>query len=342
MSDKLRAAVIGVGHMGRHHARIYSELPQCDLVAIVDKDVDRAKEIAAKHGGNVYQDVSEVLDKIDIASVAVPTVYHHLIAKPLIESRISVLIEKPIAMDTATAREMVSWAKDSDCVIAVGHSERFNPVVLAMKRLDIVPKFIETHRISPFTFRSADIGVVHDMMIHDIDIVLHLVKDRDYEVMASGFPVLGPHEDIANARVNFSNGCVVNLTASRLALKTERKIRVFSPDEYLSMDYGKKTGIAIMKDSNLDLLKLARERNFNDLSQMAGFDFGSMVNIEPLDVDDTIEPLRAEIESFLSAVSAKTEPAVTGEDGAAAVELAERIVDSLRSQASYPRQTQTC
>jgi predicted dehydrogenase len=337
MSKTLRAGVIGVGHMGRHHARIYGELPDCELTAIVDEDLDRAREMAAKHGGRAYQNVREVLDKIDVASVAVPTVYHHEIARPLIDARISLLIEKPIATNSATARMMVEWARQAECVIAVGHSERFNPVVLAMKRLDIVPKFIETHRISPFTFRSADIGVVHDMMIHDIDIVLHLVKDRNYVVSASGFPVLGPNEDIANARVHFSNGCVANLTASRLAMKTERKIRVFSSDAYLSMDYGRKTGIAIKKDANLDLLTLARERNFKDLSQMAGIDFGSMVNVEPLEVDDTIEPLRAEIESFLQAVRTNTPPAVTGEDGAAAVELAERIVESLTSQDSYPR-----
>jgi len=336
-SGTLRAAVIGVGHMGRHHARIYGELPDVELVAIVDADLDRAREMAEKHGGQAYASVSDVLDKIDVASVAVPTVCHHTVARPLIDAHIDVLIEKPIAQDTATARMMVKWARDAGCVIAVGHSERFNPVVLAMKRMNVVPKFIETHRISPFTFRSADIGVVHDMMIHDIDIVLHLVKDRDYEVHASGFPVLGPHEDIANARVHFSNGCVANLTASRLALKTERKIRIFEPDAYLSMDYGRKTGIAITKDSNLDLLKLAREGDYKDLSQLANFDFGSMVNIEPLEVDDTVEPLKAEIESFLNAVRTGTEPAVTGEDGAAAVELAERIVESLSSHSSYPK-----
>lgn len=331
MADHLRAAVIGVGHMGSHHARIYSEIPDVKLVAVVDESAKRAKEIADRLGCDAYDNVTKVLDKIDVASVAVPTIYHHLVAKPLIESKISVLIEKPIAIDTATGRQLVEWAQSAGCVISVGHSERFNPVVLAMKRMAFEPKFIETHRISPFTFRSADIGVVHDMMIHDIDIILHLVKDRKYRVAAAGFPVLGPNEDIANARVHFSNGCVANLTASRLALKTERKIRVFNPDAYLSMDYGRKTGIAIKKDANLDLLTLARERDFKDLSQMANFDFGSMVNIEPLDVDPTIEPLRAEIDSFLHAVRTGEAPAVTGEDGVAALELAERIVESLRS-----------
>jgi predicted dehydrogenase len=332
MESTLRAAVVGVGHMGRHHARIYSQIPDCKLVAVVDENKARAQEIAAQYGAAAYGDVREVIGLIDVASVAVPTVYHHTIAKPLMEARVSVLIEKPLATDSKTAKEMLRWAEKSHCKVAVGHSERFNPVVLAMQRMKVAPRFIETHRISPFTFRSADIGVVHDMMIHDIDIVLHLVQDRSYEVSASGFPVLGPHEDVANARVHFSNGCVANLTASRLALKTERKIRIFSPDAYLSMDYGRKTGIAIKKDANLDLLKLARERNFKDLSQLANFDFGSMVNIEPLEVDDTVEPLRAEIESFLHAVRTDSTPAVTGEDGAAAVELAERIVESLTAQ----------
>ncbi|HRX85249.1 MAG TPA: Gfo/Idh/MocA family oxidoreductase [Phycisphaerae bacterium] len=337
MTKLLRAAVVGVGHMGRHHARIYSELPDVELVAVVDEDGDRAAQMAAQFGGEPLTDPTALIGKVDVVSVAVPTVYHHTVARPLIAAGIDLLIEKPLAIDTTTAHELLGWARAAGVVIAVGHSERFNPVVIAMKRMNVVPKFIETHRISPFTFRSADIGVVHDMMIHDIDIVLHLVKDRDYEVTASGFPVLGPHEDIANARVLFSNGCVANLTASRLALKTERKIRIFEPDAYLSMDYGRKTGIAITKDSNLDLLKLARERNFKDLSQLANFDFGSMVNIEPLEVDDTVEPLRAEIESFLAAARTNSEPAVTGEDGAAAVELAERIVASIASSSTYPK-----
>ena len=337
MSQALRAAVIGVGHMGRHHARIYSELGNVELVAVVDIDGARAQEIAGKFGANAYTDIADILDKVDIASVAVPTVYHYDVTLPLFEAHISVLVEKPIAQNTTYARKLLDAAENNNCVITVGHTERFNPVVLAMKRLDVVPKFIETHRISPFTFRSADIGVVHDMMIHDIDIVLHLAKDRDYRVSASGFPVLGAHEDVANVRVMFSNGCVANLTASRLAMKTERKIRIFSTDAYLSMDYGKKTGIAITKDANLDLLKLARERDFKDLSQMANFDFGSMVNIEPIDVDDAVEPLRAEIESFINAVRTHTTPAVTGEDGFAAVELAERIVDSLKSPDWHPQ-----
>jgi len=169
------------------------------------------------------------------------------------------------------------------------------------------------------------------MMIHDIDIVLHLVKDREYTIDAVGVNVLSQCEDVANARVRFSNGTVVNLTASRLALKTERKIRVFAPTGYLSMDYQKKSGVAIKLADNLDLIRMAKERNFEDLAQMAGLDFGSMVKIEPLVVQDT-EPLRAEIESFLDSVRNTTAAAVSAEDGHAAVEMAERITSAVREQ----------
>jgi len=325
MKKVFRAAVIGVGHMGRHHARLYHELPDAQLVAVVDVDAQKAERIAAQFNCRPAGRLSDVIDSIDVATVAVPTVHHEEVAGSLIDRGIPVLIEKPMAPDSASARRMLERARKHGIPIQIGHSERFNPVVVALQRMEVSPRFIETHRISPFTFRSADIGVVFDMMIHDIDIVLHLVKDRQYRVGAVGVAVLGRHEDIANARVEFSNGAVANLTASRLALKTERKIRVFCPDAYLSMDYGRKSGIAIKKDANLDLLKMARERNFEDLSQMQGVDFGSMVNVEPLIIDD-VEPLRAEILAFLAAVRDGTPPPVSGEDGLAAVEMAEAIV----------------
>ena len=242
MSKKLRAAVVGVGHMGKHHARIYSELPDTELVAVVDRNPSQAGKYAAQYGCEAYADVGEIVSRVDIASIAVPTVAHAPVARPLVEARVPILIEKPLAPDVATAREILGWAEEYDAVIQVGHSERFNPVVQAMKRMEVTPRFIETQRVSPFTFRSADVGVVFDMMIHDIDIVLNMVRDREYEVRAVGVNVLGPCEDIANARVEFANGSVVNMTASRLALKTHRRIRVFSSDAYLSMDYQARTG----------------------------------------------------------------------------------------------------
>ena len=331
MSKPFRVALIGAGHMGKHHARIYSQLQDCELVAVIDKDIERARQIAAQHGGEAFTRVADVKGDLDAVSVAVPTVYHAEVAIPLMERGVAVLIEKPLAPDTTGAQQLLDASRKHNCLLQVGHSERFNPVVQAMLRLNVMPRFIETHRISPFTFRSADIGVVFDMMIHDIDIVLHLVKQRKYTIDAVGVALLGSCEDVANARVRFEGGAVVNMTASRLALKTERKIRIFCPTAYISMDYQKKSGVAIKLADNLDLIRMAKERNFEDLSQMQNLDFSSMMQVEPLVVDDT-EPLRAEIESFLDSLRTGAEAAVSAEDGYAAVEMAERITKAIKEQ----------
>ena len=331
MEKVLRVAVIGAGKMGTHHARTYSQIEGCQLVAVVDKDLSRAQEVSSKYGGRAIQQAREVWDNIDAVTVAVPTAYHEEVALPLIERGIPVLVEKPLAQDTATARRLLDAVSEHNVLLQVGHSERFNPVVQAMLRMNVQPRFIETHRVSPFTFRSADIGVVLDMMIHDIDIVLHLVKQREYEIQAVGVNVLGPCEDVANVRIGFPNGTVVNMTASRLSLNTQRRIRVFCPTAYISMDYQNRTGIAIRLDDNLDLIRIAREKNFEDLSQMQGVDFGSLINVEPLVVEDT-DPLRSEIESFLHSVRTGDDPVVSAADGFAAVEMAERIADAIRAQ----------
>ncbi|MFA5864652.1 MAG: Gfo/Idh/MocA family oxidoreductase [Phycisphaerae bacterium] len=328
-TSKLRAAVIGAGHMGKHHVRIYSQLPQVQLVGVVDANMDRAREMATQYNCQAFENINEILDKIDIASVAVPTIYHLSVASELITAGKAVLIEKPLAPDSAQAQKILDLAKKYQTIVQVGHTERFNPVVRAMRRLGIHPRFIETNRISPFTFRSADIGVVLDMMIHDIDIVLSLTGQKPSQVDGVGVAVLGIPEDIANVRLTFPNGCVANLTASRLALKTERRIRVFSEQAYLSLDYQKKTGIVIKKDANADIIKLAREKKIDDLAQLAGFDYSKLVKVEPIIITDE-EPLRAELEAFVNAVLNHTEPEVTAEAGFAAVETAERIVQSIK------------
>jgi predicted dehydrogenase len=329
MTDKkIRAAVIGAGHMGQHHVRIYSELPQVELVGVVDANAARAGEMAEKFKTKPFTRVEEILDKIDIASIAVPTVYHLQAAEPLIRAGKAVLIEKPLAPNSIEGRKILQLAREHHVTVQVGHTERFNPVVRAMRRLEITPRFIETHRISPFTFRSADIGVVLDMMIHDIDIVLSLVGETPTDVDAVGVAVLGKFEDIANARLTFSNGCVANLTASRLALKTERKIHVFSDQAYLSLDYQKKSGIVIKKDANADILKIAHEKKIEDLAQLANNDYSKLVRIEPIMITDE-EPLRAELESFIEAVTTGREPEVSAQAGLNAVETAERIVKSI-------------
>ena len=242
------------------------------------------------------------------------------------------LIEKPLAKDSAEGRQIVELSREHKTLVQVGHIERFNPAVRAMDRLGMRPGFIEVTRISPLTFRSIDVGVVLDMMIHDIDIVLKLAASPVARVDAVGVSVIGDVEDVCNARVEFENGCVANLTASRLALKTERKLRVFSPDAYVSLDYQKKYGIVAERGGNLEAIRDAvgkiragRSRTSRELN------YQDLVNIEELAIDD-VEPLRAEQEAFVAAVAGGTPSVVSAEDGLAAVELAERIVGAIKPQ----------
>ncbi len=332
MSEPVPVAVVGAGHMGRHHVRKYAGLPQARLVAVVDLDEDRARAAAEPHGARWLTDLAALPDEVVAVSVATPTVTHLDVARPLIQRGVHVLIEKPIADSLEAARTIAALARESGVIVAVGHTERFNPVVAAVERLGVRPKFVETQRVSPFPFRAADVGVVLDMMIHDIDIVLHLVGDAVTKVDAVGVNVLSRHEDIANVRLAFERGAVANLTASRLALKTERRLRVFSERAYVSLDYHNRRGIAITLEENLDILRIAREHGLEDLSQAAGMDFGRLVHVEPLAIQDA-DPLETELRTFLECVQTGTRPPVSAEDGVAAVEVAERIMASIRQHA---------
>lgn len=338
MTSPLPVVVIGGGHMGRHHVRVYSQLPGARLVGVIDQNLDRARALAEPLGVRYAANWSADFADIAAATIAVPTIHHLSAAKPLIERGIGVLIEKPLAPTVAEAQEIAALARHHHVVVHVGHTERFNPAVLAVQRLGIRPKFIESHRISPFTFRSADVGVVFDMMIHDIDVMLHLVRDEVVRVDAVGVNVLGSHEDVANVRIACRGGAVADLTASRLALKTERRLRVFSENAYISLDYHKRSGVAIQLDKNLDVIKFARERNVDDLSQLAGADFGKMVNVEPLTIENT-DPLTTELTAFLDAVRQRRSGGAAGdgpraadvEDGVTAVRVASMIVNAIRA-----------
>ena len=241
----------------------------------------------------------------------------------------AVLIEKPLASSIEQGRKIVELAKSKNVVAAVGHSERCNPVVQAMKRLAVEPKFIEAVRISPYPFRSTDVGVVLDVMIHDIDIILSLARSKIRKVDAVGVSVIDEKEDICNARIVFENGCVANITASRLALKTERKVRVFSRQAYLSLDYFKKTGTIIKAAPNIDIVEKIRELKKMGRFDLLTTDWTNLIKIEKLDIDDR-EPLRVELESFLRAVADKqSSPEVTVEEGLAAMEAADMILKSI-------------
>ena len=326
-------AVIGCGRMGRLHARVYSEMPQVRLVGIYDVNGETAASIAQEFKCRASASVNELLPHVKALTIAVPTAFHAEVAEACLAAHVACLIEKPLAKDVCTARRIADAAKRSGATVQVGHIERFNPAIRAMEKLHVKPGFIEVTRISPMTFRSIDVGVVLDMMIHDIDIVLRLAQSKVSKIDAVGVSVIGEVEDICNARLTFENGCVANVTASRLALKTERRLRVFSPDAYVSLDYQKRYGMVARRGGNLDAIRDAvariRRGEIQDLSEL---NFAELVHVEELQIDD-IEPLRAELESFISAVNTGDRPTVSLEDGMAAVETATRIVESIKPQA---------
>ena len=298
-TSKVKAGVAGVGSIGQNHARIYSQLDAAELTAVYDTDLDRAREITEKYGGKPAASLEEFGSLVDAASVAVPTSAHREVGAALLEAGCHVLVEKPIADNVDDARFLIDLARRHNRTLQVGHIERFNPVMSQLeKRLDS-PKFIESHRLSPFPKRSLDIGVVLDLMIHDLDIILHLVRSPIESIDAVGVPVLTKREDIANARLRFENGCVANVTVSRISPEKMRKIRVFQSDAYLSLDYQEQGGWIYKKDG-FDILR------------------------EEVAVEKD-EPLKLEIASFIDCVSRGDRPKVSGDHGAAALDVALEI-----------------
>jgi predicted dehydrogenase len=304
----LRVAVIGVGHLGRHHARILASLPDVELVAVVDTNRGRADEIAAANHTRAAYDARDIAGQVDAVTIAVPTVIHGEIARPFLEARIPVLVEKPLASTVAEADAMIAAAATADATLAVGHTERFNPAVAAARPLLTDPRFIEVHRLGAFPDRSLDIDVVFDLMIHDLDVLLSLVKSNVESIEAVGVPVLTGKVDIANARLRFANGCIANITASRISRDRVRKIRFFQPATYLSIDYATQ--------------KVERWRVTKGSGPMPSIEGGELEVTQE-------EPLARELTDFVDAVVSKRAPGVTGEDGRRALALAQRITDRM-------------
>ncbi|MFP4144614.1 MAG: Gfo/Idh/MocA family oxidoreductase [Phycisphaeraceae bacterium] len=330
-----KVAVIGVGRMGHHHARIYSQMPGVQLVAVVDQDSDRAGAVADEFATEALSSPEQLVEKHpDLlgASVAVPTRWHMAAAGPLLKRGIACLVEKPLAPSVAEAKQIAGLAREHGAVLQVGHTERFNPAVRAVAKMNIPPRFIEVDRVSPMTFRSLDVGVVMDMMIHDLDIVLSLVGSPIESVDAVGVAVMGENEDVASARLHFASGCVANLTASRLALKTERKLRLFSESAYVSLDYQKRSGVVIARSGNQQAIEDLREQIASG-QDLAGLDYSELVHVEQLDMDQSgseQDPLTAQLSSFLDAARTGSAPTVDAEAGYAAVDAAERVVAAIR------------
>lgn len=326
---KIRTAVVGAGKMGNIHTKVYSSLENSELVGVADLNKDKADEIAGKYKCASFNNPQELLGKIDAVTISAPTMAHLELAKLFIENGVNVLIEKPLAVNTQQGQQIVDLGKKHNVVVAVGHSERCNPVVQAMKTQHIEPRFIEAVRVSPYPFRSTDIGVVLDVMIHDIDIILAFAQSRVKAVDAVGVNVIAENEDICNARITFENGCIANITASRLALSTVRKFRVFSRQAYMSIDYLKKEGLVIKADKNIDVVKQIKQWQEKGDFDFTKVQWGELLHIENLAIDDR-EPLRVEQESFLNAVLDRTKkPEVTAQEGLDALDCAERILKSI-------------
>jgi predicted dehydrogenase len=328
----LRVAVVGVGAFGRNHARVYSEIPGARLVAVADIDAAAAKEAAARHGCAAVASAADLPEDLDAVSVAVPTASHAAVAVPLLRRGVACLVEKPFAASLRDGEAILEAAAAGKATVAAGHIERFNPAVAGVGTDSLRPRFIEVNRIAPFSFRSADVGVVLDLMIHDLDLLLHLAGSEPVRVEAVGVPVLTPFEDIANARIEFASGCVADVTASRVGTKVERKLRCFSGDAYMVLDFALKQGWTYRKSPDLTLERvMALKAGAKSLADLKGVVFGDLLKVEPVQISEQ-EPLKAEIASFLDAVRNGTRPPVSGEDGFRALRLALDITAKIRER----------
>ncbi|MCA1901874.1 MAG: Gfo/Idh/MocA family oxidoreductase [Candidatus Hydrogenedens sp.] len=312
----LRAGVVGFGYLGYHHTRIYSDIDEVQLVGVVDISEERRIKAETDFHVPAYTNLSDLLNEgVDIVSVCTPTSTHAEIAIPLLETGIHVLVEKPIASNIQEAKRLIEKAQEKGCVLQIGHIERFNGAVRALFNLIETPRFIECHRLSPFPNRGTDVSVIHDLMIHDIDIVRCLTNSAIVSLDAVGVAVFSQSEDIANVRIRFQSGCVANLTASRVSMDRLRKIRIFSDKEYVSTDYSSQSLLIYRKKPGVI------PQNCNPME---------FIEITPINVSDE-EPLRVELTSFINSVRNGTPPEVTGEDGLKALELATQIVEQIRS-----------
>jgi predicted dehydrogenase len=315
MSDKLKIGVFGVGSLGQWHARIYSELENAELVGVHDINSERASEIAANYGTRAFDSMEELATAVDAASIVVPTDKHFGIFKTLVEHDVHLLVEKPMTVTTGEAEAMVSIATEKGLILQVGHVERFNPVMEFLEDSLSLPRFIEATRLAPYpppraegAPRGTEVSVVLDLMIHDLEIILHIVHSEVKEFHAVGVPVLSPTEDIANVRLIFENGCVANVTASRISQERIRKIRLFQEDTYVSLDYMNQAGQICRKTES-----------------------GITANEVPIEKG---EPLAIELASFVECVRNSSNPVVSGLHGSAALELAVDICKHIRANPS--------
>ncbi len=308
--DRVKLGVVGVGYLGQYHAEKYAKFDGVELVGVVDIIPSRAEEVARRCSTKAYYDYRELLDKVQAVSIVAPTPFHYPLARDFFLHRIDVLLEKPMTTTLKEAEELVNLAKEKGLILQVGHLERFNSAVLALQEVVNQPMFIEAHRLSPFQGRSTDINVILDLMIHDLDIILSLVDSRVAQVQAVGVPVVSPQLDIANARVTFANGCVANVTCSRVSQTTSRRIRIFQLDAYVTIDYVAQQIVVFRREMG------SREGDFPRIVK------------EKLDIAKG-DSLEKELAAFVHSVRDRARPLVSGEEGKRVLEVALHIQEEI-------------
>lgn len=301
---KIKVGVIGVGHLGKYHVEKYARMPEVELVGIADIHQERRETLSRQYAVPGYEDYRLLIPKVEAVSIVVPTTLHASIATDLLNQKIDVLIEKPISQSLPEAEGLIALAKVKECVLQVGHLERFNPAFLKTQPFITTPLFIESHRLSPYKARGIDVDVILDLMIHDLDLILHVVRSPVHQIQAVGVPVISPKVDIANVRIQFENGCVANITASRISIQEMRKMRIFQPAAYLSMDFGKKS---------YTMVRLEQEEGSDSLRPQFVAENGT---------PDSGDALELELRSFVEAVRTRTKPEVCGEEGKKALAMA--------------------
>jgi predicted dehydrogenase len=329
---RLRMAVIGVGHLGKEHARVLAGLPEVELVGVADVNLEQAQAIAGRLGCRAYASHRPLLQLADAAVLAVPTTHHYVLAAEFLRHRIPLLVEKPLASSLEQAEELVAIARQQRLFLQVGHIERFNPAFEALLSYFFQPKFVECERLGPFRGRSTDIGAVLDLMIHDLDLLLSLIQAPVRSVEALGVAIFGGHEDLANARLGFANGCVANLTASRASPEPKRKMRIWSPEGYASIDFAKRRLTLVqpseeLRRHGLDPGKLDPPSRALLKDEL----FARHFEVLEKDCNTGSDQLTSELKDFVRCVQQGTRPRVDGEAGRDAIDLASRILQSIRT-----------
>lgn len=328
--QKPRIAVVGYGHLGRHHARLLAESESCELVAVADARPEAAAAARDAHGVLAVTDYRDLTGQIDAASVVVPTKNHREVAGFLLEQGVHCLVEKPITPTAAEGLELVELAESRGLVLQVGHIERFNSAFVALQESGLAPRYIESQRLAPFSFRSTDVGVVLDLMVHDLDLVLALVGSEVVDVQAFGGAVFTPAEDMASATLKFANGAVAQLSASRVALKPLRRLRVFSREGYASADFSDRHVLVIRKNDGWDFEKLdVANVDTSKIDDLWKFVFDGLLSVQNVRAEER-NALKDELEAFCATIRDGGEPRVTGRQGVRAVEVALQIVQAIR------------